>query len=194
MPEILSSFDPLIREWFTARFVTPTEPQELGWPLIAAGQHTLISAPTGSGKTLAAFLIAIDRLVRMARAGELENSTQVVYVSPLKALSNDIQRNLETPLAEIAALAAERGLPFPNIRTAVRTGDTPAGERQRMIRHAPHILVTTPEAVDLLRAVRRDSAKFEKGAVASHDPLNLAGIVVASTGNAAPDTLVARTA
>ena len=172
MADILSSFDPLIREWFIARFVTPTEPQELGWPLIAAGQHTLISAPTGSGKTLAAFLIAIDRLVRMARAGELENSTQVVYVSPLKALSNDIQRNLETPLAEIAALAAERGVPFPDIRTAVRTGDTPAGERQRMIRCAPHILVTTPESLYILLTAARSRAMLAKTATVIVDEIH----------------------
>ncbi len=155
MSEVLSSFDPLIREWFVGRFGTPTEPQELGWPLIAAGENTLISAPTGSGKTLAAFLISIDRLVRMARAGELENGTQVLYISPLKALSNDIQRNLEVPLAEIAALAAERGIAFPAIRAAVRTGDTPAAERQRMTRKAPHILVTTPESLYILLTAGR---------------------------------------
>src|SRR3954452_9624340 len=143
-------FDPLVEEWFTTRFKVPTEPQFLGWPEIASGRDVLISAPTGSGKTLAAFLISIDRLVRAARAGELAEETQVVYVSPLKALSNDVHRNLEMPLAEIAALAEERGIPLQPIRTAVRTGDTPASERQRMTRQAPHILVTTPESLFIL--------------------------------------------
>ncbi|HXA50444.1 MAG TPA: DEAD/DEAH box helicase, partial [Candidatus Acidoferrum sp.] len=140
-------FDPLVQEWFSARFLSATEPQLQGWSEIAAGRDVLISAPTGSGKTLAAFLISLDRLVRAARAGELAEETQVVYVSPLKALSNDVHRNLETPLAEIAELARERGIPLQTIRTAVRTGDTPASERQRMTRQAPHILVTTPESL-----------------------------------------------
>jgi ATP-dependent Lhr-like helicase len=153
--EVLNSFDPIVREWFISKFGTPTEPQELGWPLIAAGENTLISAPTGSGKTLAAFLLAIDQLVKAARAGELENATQVVYVSPLKALSNDVQRNLDAPLSEIAALAHGRGAPFPSIRTAVRTGDTPASERQKMTREAPHILVTTPESLYILLTAAR---------------------------------------
>jgi len=99
-------FDPLVEEWFRTRFGVPTEPQVLGWPEIRAGHDVLISAPTGSGKTLAAFLICLDRLVRAARAGELPNTTEVVYVSPLKALSNDVHKNLEVPLAEIAELAA----------------------------------------------------------------------------------------
>src|SRR5690242_18040795 len=101
----MSGFDPIVQRWFTERFGSPTEPQALGWLEIAAGHDTLISAPTGSGKTFAAFLICIDKLVRAARAGTLEDETQVVYVSPLKALSNDIHRNLEVPLAEIEALA-----------------------------------------------------------------------------------------
>ncbi len=107
---VLSRFDPLVRRWFQKRFDTPTEPQILGWSAIASGRDALISAPTGSGKTLAAFLICIDKLVRSARAGTLQDETQVVYVSPLKALSNDIHRNLEVPLAEIAALALEEGI------------------------------------------------------------------------------------
>jgi ATP-dependent Lhr-like helicase len=160
--EVLNSFDPIVREWFVSKFVTPTEPQELGWPLIAAGENTLISAPTGSGKTLAAFLQAINRLVESARIGELENTTQVVYVSPLKALSNDVQRNLDAPLAEIAALAHERGESFPSIRTAVRTGDTPASERQKMTREAPHILVTTPESLYILLTAGRSRKMLQK--------------------------------
>src|SRR5256885_11360915 len=107
---------PLVRDWFVSRFGTPTEPQQEGWPSILAGKTTLISAPTGSGKTLAAFLICIDRLVRKALAGDLRNETEVLYVSPLKALSNDIQKHLETPLGEILQLAGERGLLMPAIR------------------------------------------------------------------------------
>jgi len=146
----LADFDPLISEWFTRRFGQATEPQILGWPEIRAGRDVLISAPTGSGKTLAAFLICLDRLVRAARTGALPDETQVLYVSPLKALSNDVRRNLDVPLAEIAALAAEKGIPLAPIRTAVRTGDTPMSERERMRRHPPHILVTTPESLFIL--------------------------------------------
>src|SRR5512133_2227126 len=115
---------PLVREWFLSKFGTPTEPQEQGWPHILAGHTTLISAPTGSGKTLAAFLACIDRLVRKALSGELEDRTEVLYVSPLKALGNDIQKNLEVPLGEILQLAGRKGMLMPDIRTAVRTGDT----------------------------------------------------------------------
>ena len=147
---VLSGFDPLVAEWFTARFGRPTEPQLRGWPEIAQGRDVLISAPTGSGKTLAAFLTAIDSLVRRARLGPLPDRTEIVYVSPLKALSNDVHKNLEIPLAEISALARERGIELAPIRAALRTGDTPQGERQRMTRHRPHILVTTPESLFIL--------------------------------------------
>src|SRR5579862_8044025 len=143
----LAEFDPLVREWFLRRFAAATEPQILGWPEIREGHDVLISAPTGSGKTLAAFLICLDRLVRAARLGDLPNQTEVVYVSPLKALSNDIHKNLEIPLAEISQLAARQGIVLARIRTAVRTGDTPASERQQMGKHRPHILVTTPESL-----------------------------------------------
>ena len=147
----LSQFDPLVAEWFATRFPAgATEPQILGWNQIGAGRDVLISAPTGSGKTLAAFLICLDRLVRAARAGTLADETQVVYVSPLKALSNDVHKNLEIPLAEIAALAEKQGIPLAPIRTAVRTGDTPMSERQKMTRMPPHILVTTPESLFIL--------------------------------------------
>src|SRR5690242_9798771 len=148
--EVLAGFDPLIVEWFTHRFSAATEPQILGWPEIRAGRDVLISAPTGSGKTFSAFLICLDALVRAARAGSLADETAVVYVSPLKALSNDIRKNLDTPLAEIAALAAEKGILLPPIRTAVRTGDTPMWERQQMSKRPPHILVTTPESLYIL--------------------------------------------
>ena len=147
---MLSGFDPLTSEWFVKRFGRTTEPQELGWPEIRAGREVLISAPTGSGKTLAAFLICIDNLVRLARAGALPEHTAVVYVSPLKALSNDVHKNLEVPLAEISRLAAERGVPLAPIRVALRTGDTPQAERQRMTRQRPHILITTPESLFIL--------------------------------------------
>jgi ATP-dependent helicase Lhr and Lhr-like helicase len=153
---------PLVQEWFTARFSTPTEPQEQGWPHILAGHTTLISAPTGSGKTLAAFLACIDRLVCKALAGELRDRTEVLYISPLKALGNDIQRNLEIPLGEILQMAGERGLLMPEIRTAVRTGDTLMKDRRLMLRRPPHILVTTPESFYILltaeksRAILRD--------------------------------------
>ena len=146
----LSLFHPVIRSWFSSKFQSPTEAQAQGWAAIAQGLHTLIAAPTGSGKTLAAFLTCIDRLVRMGMEGDLPDTTQVVYVSPLKALSNDIQRNLSDPLGEIAALAEERGTPIPQIRTAVRTGDTKASERQRMAKVPPHILITTPESLYIL--------------------------------------------
>ena len=141
---------PLVRDWFVGRFGTPTEPQQLGWPSILAGETTLISAPTGSGKTLAAFLICIDRLVRKALSGKLTDQTEVLYVSPLKALSNDIQKNLEVPLSEILQLAGQRGFLMPDIRTAVRTGDTLAHERRAMLVRPPHILVTTPESLYIL--------------------------------------------
>ena len=133
-----------------ARFGTPTEPQEQGWPPILERKTTLISAPTGSGKTLAAFLICIDDLVRKALRGELTDRTEVLYVSPLKALGNDIQKNLEIPLGEILQLAGERGMLMPGIRTAVRTGDTLAHERRAMLVRPPHILVTTPESLYIL--------------------------------------------
>ncbi len=161
-PSSLAWAHPLVRDWFVQKFGTPTEPQELGWPHILAGRTTLISAPTGSGKTLAAFLACIDRLVRKALAGDLADRTEVLYVSPLKALGNDIQKNLEVPLGEILAMAGERGLLMPEIRTAVRTGDTLAPERRAMLKRPPHILVTTPESLYILltagksRAILRD--------------------------------------
>ena len=150
IPESLNWAHPLVAEWFVSRFGTPTEPQEQGWPHILAGRTTLISAPTGSGKTLAAFLACIDRLVRKALAGGLADQTEVLYVSPLKALGNDIQKNLEIPLGEILALAHERGFLMPEIRTAVRTGDTLMHERRAMLKRPPHILVTTPESLYIL--------------------------------------------
>ncbi len=151
----LANFDPIVSAWFAGRFGRPTEPQIAGWPEIAAGRNVLISAPTGSGKTLAAFLFCLDRLVRQSRANTLVDETQVVYVSPLKALSNDVHRNLEAPLAEMSALAARLGTPLMPIRTAVRTGDTPASERRQMGKTPPHVLVTTPESLYILLTADR---------------------------------------
>ncbi len=143
-------FHPLIREWFEHRFEAPTPAQALGWPAIAAGRHTLISAPTGSGKTLAAFLICVDHLLRSALRGDLGDVAHVVYVSPLKALSNDVHINLQVPLEEIGSLAHEKGIEVPEIRIALRTGDTPAWERQARARKPPHIWITTPESLYIL--------------------------------------------
>jgi ATP-dependent Lhr-like helicase len=145
-------FHPAVAAWFEKSFAAPTAAQVAAWPAIGAGRPVLVAAPTGSGKTLAAFLAAIDALVRqgLANGGTLPDETQIVYVSPLKALSNDIKKNLERPLAGIAAELAARGLPEVAIRTVVRTGDTPAAERNRMRRMPPHILVTTPESLYIL--------------------------------------------
>ncbi|MGE5303153.1 MAG: DEAD/DEAH box helicase [Alphaproteobacteria bacterium] len=156
-------FHPIVWRWFAERFREPTRPQVDGWRSIAAGNSTLISAPTGSGKTLAAFLWAIDRLVKRAAQGSPENATSVVYVSPLKALSNDIAKNLQTPLEEIFKLAWSEGLLLPEIRVAVRTGDTPAHERQAMVRRPPHILITTPESLYILLTAER-SRRFLRSA------------------------------
>ena len=160
----ISQFHPIVREWFESRFQQPTEAQARGWSAVSEGRHTLIAAPTGSGKTLAAFLTCIDRLVRQGLERNLPDTTQVVYVSPLKALSNDIQKNLAGPLEEISELASRRyqqGRPcldlfpgaregFPEIRIGLRTGDTPQSERQKMAKKPPHILITTPESLYIL--------------------------------------------
>src|SRR5215471_13047606 len=143
-------FHPVIARWFEEKFGSPTEPQQHGWPAIQSGAHALIAAPTGSGKTLAAFFAELDLLFREGIAGKLTDETRVVYVSPLKALSNDIHKNLEEPLAGIrAALKARTGQDI-DVRADVRTGDTPASKRQAIIRKPPHILVTTPESLYLL--------------------------------------------
>ena len=151
----LSRFHPVIERWFANRFAEPTEPQRRAWPVIQDGGDVLIAAPTGSGKTFAAFLSAIDGLVRQGLNGELRDEMQVVYVSPLKALSNDVQKNLSEPLAEIRATLAEQGLPDVEVRTLVRTGDTPQSGRQAMLKQPPHILVTTPESLYLILTSER---------------------------------------
>lgn len=146
----LSRFHPAVQAWFGRQFAQPTPAQAGAWPAIHARRHALIAAPTGSGKTLAAFLAAIDGLVREGLDRGLSDETRVLYVSPLKALSNDINRNLEQPLAGIRDELLCSGLPDVNIRSMVRTGDTPAHERERMRREPPHIIVTTPESLYLL--------------------------------------------
>ncbi len=155
---MLDTFHPLVRRWFERRFEGPTEPQALGWPEIAARRDVLLSAPTGSGKTLAAFLFAIDELYREALEGRLGAETRVLYVSPLRALGNDVEKNLRGPLAELGDLARAEGLPPPDLRVAVRSGDTPSSRRQAMTRVPPHILVTTPESLYLLLTAERGRA------------------------------------
>ena len=145
-----SSFHPCVSQWFGSRFPQPTQVQTQAWPAIRGGGHALIAAPTGSGKTLAAFLAAIDTLVRRGLAGNLQERTAVLYVSPLRALSNDVQRNLQVPLEGIREALAQRGLEAPDIRAWVRTGDTPPREREQMRRHPPQIVVTTPESLYIL--------------------------------------------
>ena len=145
-----SPFPPLVAAWVARRFGAATPAQQQAWPLIAAGEDVLITAPTGSGKTLAAFLACLDRLIRDALAGTLEDRTRVLYVSPLKALSNDIRVNLDEPLAEMAALGEALGFGRPVVRTAVRTGDTTARERRQAVKQPPHVLVTTPESLYIL--------------------------------------------
>src|SRR5215510_7027909 len=146
----LFKFHPLIVEWFGSNVGTPTEVQEQAWPAIQSGADVLIAAPTGSGKTFAAFLSCIDRLFKQALARELSDRTQVLYVSPLKALSNDVQKNLQQPLNEIGQAALQAGMLMPELRVLVRTGDTPMVERQHMLKRPPHILVTTPESLFIL--------------------------------------------
>jgi ATP-dependent Lhr-like helicase len=155
---LLDTFHPLVRRWFEDRFGEPTEPQALGWPEIAARRDVLLSAPTGSGKTLAAFLFAIDDLYRDAVAGRLGAETRVLYVSPLRALGNDVEKNLRGPLGELSELARAEGLPPPDLRVAVRSGDTPPSRRQALTRVPPHVLVTTPESLYLLLTAERGRA------------------------------------
>src|SRR5688572_436437 len=150
-----AGFHPVVRQWFTAEVGEPTSAQLRGWDSIAAGRHTLIAAPTGSGKTLAAFLTAINSLLEESLASPLPDEVRVLYVSPLKALSADIHKNLAEPRAGIQRLAEESGLGAPGITAAVRTGDTTSSERTAMLRTPPHVLVTTPESLYLLLTSER---------------------------------------
>jgi ATP-dependent Lhr-like helicase len=155
-------FHPLVQRWFASRLGQPTAPQVQGWRHIASGKDTLIAAPTGSGKTLAAFLWALNRLVERGAERTLEDHTSIIYVSPLKALGNDIQKNLRRPLDEIAELAFAAGTPLPEIRVMVRSGDTPAAERQSMVKRPPHILITTPESLYILLTAERSRKMLAK--------------------------------
>ena len=149
------AFEPYVWEWFAGEFGDATPPQRMAWPRIADGQHTLIFAPTGSGKTLAAFLWCINDLFRRGRERTLEDAVQVLYVSPLKALNNDIQKNLIAPLAGIRERAEANGLSLPEVRSAVRTGDTPQDARRRMLERPPQMLITTPESLAIILATSR---------------------------------------
>ncbi len=156
----LSDFHPLVREWFTETLGTPSAPQDEGWPAIASGRHTLILAPTGTGKTLAAFLWELNALITEGLEAPLANGVHLLYISPLKALNNDIQRNLDRPLAQLRRRFEDAGLHFPEIRVGVRTGDTPPSQRQRMIRKSPHILITTPESLNIMLTSLRGRGMF----------------------------------
>jgi ATP-dependent Lhr-like helicase len=152
--------EPLVHDWFQARYGEPTRPQALGWPPIREGRDVLICAPTGSGKTLAAFTLCLNDLLRRSAAGKLPDRTLVVYVSPLRALTNDVRKNLEEPLGELFDLARRRGMNLSPVRTAVRTGDTTPAQRARMLRQPPHILVTTPESLFILLTSERSRGLF----------------------------------
>ncbi|HVX41606.1 MAG TPA: DEAD/DEAH box helicase [Gemmatimonadaceae bacterium] len=159
-PAALKPFHPLVRRWFADTLGAPSAPQSRGWPAIASGAHTLILAPTGTGKTLTAFLWELNQLIAEGQQAPLANAVHILYVSPLKALNNDIQRNLERPLRELGERFAAAGEPFPDIRVAVRTGDTPASARARMIRKSPHILITTPESLHIMLTTQRGRGMF----------------------------------
>ena len=152
MSDVLDAFLPAVRAWFSETFGEPTPPQSEGWPAIQRGEHTLILSPTGSGKTLAAFLWGIDELYReVSQAGDgHEEGVRLLYVSPLKALNNDVERNLRAPLAGIRRVAKEQRAPLPRLDVMVRTGDTPQSDRRRMVKHPPHVLITTPESLYLI--------------------------------------------
>ena len=162
MPDVdpLAPFHPLVRTWFAETLGAPSAPQRAGWPAIAAGSDTLILAPTGTGKTLAAFLYELDQLITDGLQAPLANAVHLLYVSPLKALNNDVQRNLELPLAQLKHRFEEAGEKFPEIRVAVRTGDTPASARARMLRKTPHVLITTPESLHILLTSVRGRTMF----------------------------------
>ena len=158
-PAVLGDFHPIVADWFVGRFGAPTFAQEDGWPAIRSGEDCLIAAPTGSGKTLTAFLAGIDELIRegegIEAGGNLPDEVRILYISPLKALSNDIRRNLEEPLTEIRQLADERGVELPRIRMGLRTGDTTQAERQAIVKRPPQILITTPESLYLMLTAKR---------------------------------------
>ncbi len=160
--EVMGMMEPLISTWFNERFDDLTVPQAKAIPVIHQRRNVLVSSPTGSGKTLTAFTSIINELTRYAREGTLEERVYCIYVSPLKALANDVNRNLNTPLEEMREVAAEHGMNIPDIRVAVRSGDTPQNERQKMVRHPPHILITTPESLALILAAPKFKDAFKK--------------------------------
>jgi ATP-dependent helicase Lhr and Lhr-like helicase len=157
---MLARFHPLVAQWFEETFGEPSAPQRSGWPAIATGSHTLILAPTGTGKTLAAFLWELNELIVRALEEPLPNAVHLLYISPLKALNNDIQRNLDRPLADLRSRFAAAGQEFPEIRVAVRTGDTPPAARARMLRKSPHILITTPESLNIMLTTLKGRGMF----------------------------------
>ena len=159
-PSILSRLHPVVRKWFKETFGAPSDPQQQGWPAIASGEHTLILAPTGTGKTLAAFLWELNEVITRGLKEPLPNAVHLLYISPLKALNNDIQRNLDRPLTELRERFKEEGKEFPEIRVAVRTGDTPAAARARMLRKSPHILITTPESLNIMLTTLKGRGMF----------------------------------
>ena len=160
--EVMGLMEPLISTWFNERFDDLTIPQAKAIPVIHQRRNVLVSSPTGSGKTLTAFTSIINELTRYSREGILEERVYCIYVSPLKALANDVNRNLNTPLAEMREVAAAHGMDVPDIRVAVRSGDTPQNERQRMVKHPPHILITTPESLALILAAPKFKEAFKK--------------------------------
>src|SRR5690349_13901837 len=156
----LGRFHPIVRKWFKETLGEPSDPQREGWPAIASGEHTLVLAPTGTGKTLAAFLWELNELIVRGLDEALPNSVQLLYISPLKALNNDIQRNLDRPLRELKERFEAEGKRFPEIRVAVRTGDTSASARAKMLRRSPHILITTPESLNIMLTTLKGRGMF----------------------------------
>lgn len=153
--QVLGSIDPIIKDWFNNNFKDLTDAQAYAIPLIHQGKNVLVASPTGSGKTLTAFLMIINELFELGRKNALENKVYCIYISPLKALANDIERNLNSPLKQIYELAAERGINLPEIRVNVRSGDTSTAARQKMVKKPPHILITTPESLSLIISTKR---------------------------------------
>ena len=162
MDEVMDLMEPLISTWFKEKFDVLTEPQAKAIPIIHERKNVLVSSPTGSGKTLTAFTSIINELTKYAAEGKLEERIYCIYISPLKALANDVNRNLNTPLAEMREVAAAHGMNVPGIKVAVRSGDTPQSERQKMVRHPPHILITTPESLALMLAAPKFKENLKK--------------------------------
>ncbi len=158
--EVMGLMDPLIAQWFESKFDDLTEPQSYAVPVIHERKNILVSSPTGSGKTLTAFLSIINELFKYAKEGKLEDRIYAVYISPLKALANDINRNLEEPLREMHELATAKGYDWPKVRVGVRSGDTSQSERQKQLRRPPHIFITTPESLAMVLAAPKFREKF----------------------------------